>query len=347
MRAALLGRVCFLCCAVLALNAGAQPRRIAVLTDLSGVMAYQGRQTRLGAELAAEELRANGAAVELLIEDHQLQTKAAVSLVQKVLAVDRVEALFIEFTPTAVAAAPAAERAKVLFIYSGGARSILKNYPQAFKTHIDFYEGCRRLAEVWRQRGLTRVGVLTANIESAQLCTGGARSVYPDLHEAVYTPGDDVSTPVLLFKRRSYAALLNVGYEADQIRMFKALTALQYQPRLGSLDNNFSRETLKEWRQVVQHLDLFGFAEISPEFRARVLAREPRNTLAALSSAAIAYTHVKQLARALERCLPRDLACQAKSVEQSGPDSAGGFLGWRDHVAQFALRIASAQGEYP
>jgi ABC-type branched-subunit amino acid transport system substrate-binding protein len=84
----------------------ADPVRIGVLTDLSGGMAFWGKQSRIGAELARDEIRSGGGDLELIFGDHQLQAKSAVTEFQKLADIESIDALYSEFTPTSVAIAP-------------------------------------------------------------------------------------------------------------------------------------------------------------------------------------------------------------------------------------------------
>ena len=312
--------------------------RIGVITDLSGVMAFQGRQTQLGAVLAADEIRAGGGQVDLLIEDHQMQTKNAVSAMQKLLSLNGVSAVFSEFTPTSVAIAPLAKANSILFIYSGGGTSIIGEYPEAFKTHLDFDSACRKLIAALKPQS-PAIGMLTANIESAERCREGAAASDPALVAVAYDPGQDVGSQILQLRSKGAKAIINVGYEADQARMLKSLRTLQFFPILGSLENNFSSETIAQWRDLLKQMTVVAFPPVSADFVGRIKMHDPSNNLAAVSSAALAYLHVKQLYRAAAACPGADLKCQVREVEQSGPDPVMDFTGWQRHVAQFDLHI--------
>ncbi len=313
--------------------------KIAVLTDLSGPMAYQGHQTLLGAELAAEELNKNGKRVEVIIEDHQMQSKNALSLAQKLVELDEVDAVFNEFTPTAVAIAPLMKSKELLFVYAGGTMSVLTAYPQAFKTHADFAAGCKKLVEHWKARGLKKIGFLKPNVESAEICSRGIKEVAPEVIQIDFNRDDDVKTSILGFKKQGVEAIINLSYEPDLIRMFKDLSTIKYFPVLGALDNSLGAKTISEWPQMAQNMEVFAFPPLEPAFLERVRAKDPQGTLAAISSAAISYIHLKQMVAALEACHRADLACQTRKMEESGPDSTMGFSGWKDHVAQFELNI--------
>jgi len=79
--------------------------KIGVITDLTGPAAYWGESSRIGAELAVEDLRKEGYDIELLFEDYQLDATKALNGAQKLVNVDNVDGIYAEFNPAAISVA--------------------------------------------------------------------------------------------------------------------------------------------------------------------------------------------------------------------------------------------------
>ena len=81
--------------------------KIGIITDLSGPVAYWGKQTRIGAEIAKKEINEeNDVKLKIVYWDHKLNTKFAVSEAQKFINIDQVDAIYSEFAPTSIAISP-------------------------------------------------------------------------------------------------------------------------------------------------------------------------------------------------------------------------------------------------
>jgi branched-chain amino acid transport system substrate-binding protein len=99
----------------------ADPVRIGVAAPLSGAAATYGRETRAGAELAAEEINAKGGIlggrkIELVFEDDKGTPQGGVAAVQKLISVNRVKAITGGTNSSVVLAETAITRNKVLHV---------------------------------------------------------------------------------------------------------------------------------------------------------------------------------------------------------------------------------------
>ena len=109
-----------------------EPLRIGVLASLSGFAEKHGTAVLEGAQLAEKELKKEGIAVELFIEDDQSQMKNTVTSFRKLLDVDRVQAV-IAGTWWINSAVPIAER-KNIPLFS--AETVLANDTVFGKTYF-------------------------------------------------------------------------------------------------------------------------------------------------------------------------------------------------------------------
>lgn len=317
----------------------ADPVRIGVLTDLSGAMASWGQQTKLGAFIAKDEIAKSGASVELLFGDHQLQAKHCISEFQKLLELDRIDALYVEFTPCAVAVAPIAAGKGIPIIYSAAAVSPTTLAAHIFKTYLDYFEGCRLLAQNWKSGGVRSVGFMKVNLEFGELCKEGLAKVYPDFIEVVYNPGDEIASSVLSLKQKGVEAVLNVAFEPDLLRTLKNMQNLGWRPLVGTQEDAVAEQGQKLFPEMLKHLSTFSLPALPEEFIERIRKRDPKNSLVSISAAGLAYVHVKQLFAARAACSTGELQCMRQSIAAAGPDSTTGFEGWKGQTARFAIRI--------
>lgn len=313
--------------------------RIGVLTDLSGPMASWGNQARLGAQIAADEIKQSGADFDIVLGDHQLQGKNAVSELRKLTDIDKIDALYCEFTPAAVAIAPIIEAKNLPMIYSAAATSPLKSASRIFKTYTDYREGCHMIATAWKAKGIKKVGLLKANLEFGELCLEGAKQVFPNLEELVYNPGDEVNSQLLIFKSHAVEGIINAAFTPDYVRMFKSLERIRYFPLIGATNDAVGETVHNESPNVRSKILAFGQPEPSSEFITNVKAHDPKNTLQDIEAAGMSYLHVHQLFEATKVCKQHDTNCVFEHISQSPKNETIGFQGWNNRIAVFKLNL--------
>lgn len=317
----------------------AAPLKIGVVTDMSGHMAFWGRQTRLGAEIARDEIAAQGGSVTLVFGDHQLQAKSAASEAQKLINIDKVDAIYSEFTGPSIASAPIAREAGVLFMYSAVAVSALSANPDAFKTFMDYRVSCRKIVEHWKTQGVARIGMLKPNSEFGELCLQGAKAADPGIIEEAFNPGDELQTQVFSLKNQAVQAIINPGYEPDHLRMFKALQSYRFSPFLSMQEDDISSASKNAFPDLVRLATFFGFEDVSPKLQGLMKQRDAWNSSHSHVAAGLAYLHIKQIYFALSRCPERKIQCQKEEMAGSPADASMGFLGFKDRVAQFTVPL--------
>lgn len=164
--------------------------KIGYLLDLSAKGAFMGQQSQAGAILAEKELTSVGVKLKILYEDHRTDAKTAVTAVKKLLNIDQVDAVICDLTPTCTAISPLVAAAKKILLYQAPAISILSLNPYAFKNFLDYEEGCRRIAEYWKNSGIKRVAHFKINAEFGELCFKGAQEIFPEQEVFAYDAND-------------------------------------------------------------------------------------------------------------------------------------------------------------
>ncbi|MBX7138562.1 MAG: ABC transporter substrate-binding protein [Oligoflexia bacterium] len=317
----------------------AQPIKIGILTDLSGAMASWGRQSRLGAEIARDEIVKSGGALELIFGDDQLNAKNAVSEFRKLIEFDQVDTVYCEFTPPTVAVAPIAKTKQVLMVYSAAAASPLELSPYLFKSYMNYVDGCRTIGEFWRSQGIKRAGILRLNFESGDLCAQGLKQAYPELIESNYNHDDDLVAQVMLLKSHGVEAVMNVAFEPDLLRMYQALKRLNWRPLVGTQNDAVADAAIERFPGLLEKTTVFGLPQLSEAFLSKVKAHDPENTLASISAAGLAYLHIKQLYAAISGCPKKAVACISEKLSAAPADPEFGFGRWVKRVADFRVSL--------
>ncbi len=320
-----------------AVVSGEKAVKIGIITDLSGPAAYWGESTRVGAELAVADLEKEGIIVDLLFEDYKFDSKNAVTSAQKLVELDGVDALYVEFNPATIPVAEYAKDKDVIYVLDSAAVSVVNSSPRAFKTYVDFEAGCKGVARMFKADGVERLGMLKGSLEAYDVCLRGARQVYPDIIVENYNTGDaDLSTQVLKLNASGAGAVLHPAFEGETLSVLKTLRTQGIAMRYASVDEVLT-PAVRDYAAELEGGYAFGFRPVSAAFRSEIDAQE--SGLSTYNGAGLAYTHVRQLGRALAAC-NGDRQCAAGRLSQSASDSTIGFERFEDRIARFELKVA-------
>jgi hypothetical protein len=317
---------------------------IGYITDLTGQGAYYGKYSVAGAQLAADEIERDGGAITLKVEDHGFQAPKAVTAAKNLIEIARVQGLITEFSFVANAVAPLAAKSKILFLGVSPATSFLKVNPNAFKTFLDYEQGCRKIAEYWRSTGVTKVAVLKVITESGELCLNGTRQVFPDVFVEEFTIGSDVSPQILRLKTKAPQAIMAPAFEGDALNLFRALRQANWKPQIGfDVRDSLTELVRVSFPDFISSAVGFGFSAPTPHLIELLREESPDITDVGLEAGALAYLHVHQMWRSLNACM--DNECRASALAASGPDRLFEFQGWKDRIAQFGTHLFRFKGK--
>ena len=335
---------------VLSISPGyAQTTTIAVITDLSGPMASWGQQTQAGARLALKELQTAGEDVDIEFGDHQLQAKSAVSEIARILALTEVRGVFMEFTPTTIAAAPLLVQRGTPLIYSAAAASPLSLGDRIFKSYMNYVDGCALVARELKLRGIMKPALLKSINEFGELCLEGLRTVFPEPMIFEYSTGDDVRTQVMNLKNNHADWVINPAFIPDFSRMLKAMTDLRFYPLVSSNHDAVDPTELSRYPDLAAKVITFALPEVPSALVDRCITEGFCRDRRQQSAIMIGYLHSKQLLRAARICAkngsPSDSECITKALLASPADPSLGFLGWHARQAQFNLHLVEGNRE--
>ncbi len=317
-----------------------QTVKIGIVTDLSGPAAYWGESSRVGAELAEQELEEEGYKVDLIFEDYQLEAPKALSSAQKLVNVDNVDAVYTEFNPAAISIGSFIKDKNKIFIYDAALTSPLEDNSNAFKTYLDFQAGNRLVAEKFKSQGIEKIGVLKMNLEPGELGLAGVKEIYGNnaIVEAYDLGATDLKTQVLKLKSSGVGAIINVAaFEGDTLNTLKAMKELNYKVPFGTVDDTITQNVLDTYSSELKGAYTFGFPEVDKNFSQK-LASKSSKKLSTEYGAAITYTHIKQIVKSLV-ANKMDVAKASQDIAKSKADSTIGFEKFDNRIADLKMTL--------
>src|SRR3989344_6013015 len=296
--------------------------RIGIMTDLTGPAAYWGQSTRIGAEIAAQDLRAKGYDVQLVYEDYGLDATKAASAAQKLASVDNGDSVYVEFNPGAIAAASVLKDKNIPMIYDAAIVSPLSNSNNFFKTYLDYQAGCKAVAQKFKDEGVSTLGMLKLNLEAGDLCLAGVKSVYGDkvVVESFNLGDTDFRTQLLKINSAGAGAVINIGFEGDTYNALQVIKNQGYTMKYVTADDTITDKVKQAFPNQLKGTWAFGFKDPSPSFTSRVDTAAGNTKLSTYYAAAEAFTHIPQLVISLADCA-KDTACTVQHIASASADS--------------------------
>lgn len=312
--------------------------KIGVITGLTGPAAYWGESTRVGAEVAKSELEKQGYKVDLIYEDYQLDATKAVTAAQKLVNFDKVDVIYSEFNPAAIAVSSFLKDKKVVHIYDAAVTSPLKNSSYTFKTYLDYQAGCREVAKKFKEQGIKKLGVLKINMEAGELCLAGVKEVDNNVLVESYNLGDtNLSTQVAKLKNDQAESVINAAFEGDTLNALKAMSDLKMKAVYGTVADSITENVIKKYSTELIGAQAFAFEAVDPTFitKAKTLAGKE---LATYYGGAVAYTHIVQVVKSENLC-DREISCVVSKMAESVADKTIGFVKFNDRIAELKMVI--------
>lgn len=315
-----------------------EPIKIGAIEPLTGDLAYWGRSSQLGIKLAEKELQEEGLNVKFIIEDGKLDPKTALSAAQKLVTIDKVDAVYDEFNPITIPVASYLKDKNIFNLYYSAPVSILEENPNTIKSYLNYEESCKEVSQLLQKRGIEKVAVLKANLEFGDLCLKGIKSIYPNSVVQEYNAGDrDVRTQLTKFSSFNPDIIFNVAFQPDALVALKDMKSLGMKARFVGV-NELDADILDKNPGLFEGAILFGMQPLSSQFIEKLKAAFPNERIGFIQGAGAPYVHAKQLAYALRDC-NKELECVKERVAQAKPDPIIGFQGFKNRVAFFDTYI--------
>ncbi len=313
--------------------------RIAIITDLTGAGSFWGSQTVLGADQAAKEINQEQELVKLFVYDSKLQPKDAIAAAQKALFVDQVDAVFSDFAAPSIAISELVEQQGKILLYAAAARSILTTNKFAFKTYLNYIDGCKLLSERALARGAKRIAHLKPISEFGDLCEQGVIQVIPKHELAEFNYGADVLTQIKKFQSKKVDAIISMAYVPDLHNLVKALSQYNFKPKIFTSTETVTPELLKQFPSFKGQFVGFGYPKTPDHFVQKVRTSFPSREINYAPTVLATYVHIKQLYHALSICSTKGIECQVKELGEV-KDSEFGIFTFKEREADVPIVLS-------
>lgn len=203
---------------------------------------------------------------------------------------------------------------------------------------MDYEEGCKQVASRFKENGVDKIGVLKINLEAGELCLKGVKETYGEsvIVESYNLGEQDFRTQLLKINNAGVSAVINIGFEGETINTLKVIKEQGLDLKYGTVDDTITQQVIDNYEGELIGGYSFGFSEVNPEFKSRLT----QYNLATDYGAAITYTHIKQMAKAISDC-KKDKECIIKEMNKSPADNTIGFQRFSDNIASLDMEINS------
>ncbi len=151
------------------------PVKIGATIPLTGSLANYGRLFKQGMDLATEDVNSSGAIkgrpLQIIIEDHKGQQDVAITVLRKLIDVDKVPLVIPSFTAIGFAQKPIAEQSKIVFFTCSITHpNFTSNSYWTFQNSVDNSAGERMIAKAAYERfGARKIAHLYENTDIGRL----------------------------------------------------------------------------------------------------------------------------------------------------------------------------------
>lgn len=323
------------CAAPVGPQAQKETTTIGAILTLTGWGAYWGESAAIGIEFAEQDINEKfERTLKVIIEDSQTSNNGAIAAANKLLNVDRTDAIYVEFSGPSAAISDMVEHSNKVMLFNALPPQILEENPYALKTYFDARSECKRLAQAAHERGLTRQAILLLDLPFAEPCESGILEAKEELDFEIVHSGridyDEVDFRSSLVRIEDAGAdvIIGIFYEDHAINLLKQKFELDLDLPLycGGKNDCLTTKVLESVPEAsLEGATTFNF-EISEEFVERYLGEYPGATEVELQAAALAYDGISRLYFALESCEnPSCVIAQIQEIDYDGQVNGKGF----------------------
>jgi len=282
--------------------------KIGAILPVTGWGSYWGEPAKKGMLFAAEKI--NDPNLKLLIEDTQSDNKNAVTAAQKLLDVDKVDVVLVEFTGASNAVSPIVLEKNKVMIYDSFSQEVLNNNPNAFKFYFDPYKEYKRLGEIALSKGTKNIAAVLAQLDF----TSKVKQALEDIKglNITYYEYDfhntDFRTILTKVKSQKADAIVGLGYEDNFINLVKQMTefGINLPIYCGGRFDCLTEKVLSSGN--IPEAYTFDI-ELQPWFKEEILKKYPSMSGVEIMAAATGYDMVLYAYNAVKNCPTRNPDC--------------------------------------
>ena len=294
-----------------------EPIKIGFIIPLTGWGAYWGVPVKNGAEIAAKELNSQGYNVILIFEDTESDVKKAASAAEKLISIDKVDALEVEFTGPSQAVAPIAARENKVMYFDTFDETPLSIHPYSIKHFFDTRKVCKDIAN-YAQKNKINLGYIGPNLPIVNQCIEEIKKVLGENLpvELLPSPNEtDYRTPLLKLKEKNVQMLVSLSYENNYINILEQKLALKFNvPMFCTLADCYTDKVKSEVSAEAFEKNIMFDLKINPEFVNKYKNLYPNAQATDIKAAAGGYDAVYHLVRGFSKCPDKNPTCVIDAI---------------------------------
>ncbi len=331
----ILGVIIVVAIVAIAVSSNGRPANevtIGAVLPISGWGAYWAEPVQKGMNLAVEDIqKAYGAnSIKIIAEDDQSAPKGAVSAATKLLSVDKVDAIYTEFSSLGTAVSPIVLANNKILMYSAMTPKILETNPLSVKTFVNIEDACNTYANYAITHGVKKIAVFNKLADVAPACMKSLLKQYsPDkilLNDNIV--GNDFRT--LLLKTKTFGAdsIVHIMVEADSVAFIKQSSDMGINiPLFCHKGDCMTDKILSAYSKSLEGSIYFD-SPISESFAKRYVERYGDIDPGLMEAAAFSYENMTNLFLA-ERACNKDAVCVAKYFENTVSSADPALVGMK------------------
>lgn len=324
-------------------SAGSESKKLVIgaVIPQTGFGAYWGDPVLKGIKLAEADLKVKypNESISVLVEDSQSKAPQAVSAAQKLLSIDKAEAIYSEFSGMSSAIAPVAKAAGKVLTYSAFNQKIAEDNATTLKTFINFETACEDFG-AYLNDSTKKVLIVSSIGDVAPYCVRGLEKYLPKENIKVVDGVTDTDFKTLLLQNKTFNAdyIIPIMYENGSYALIKqnnqlGLKASFYCYKQDCVTEKLLAELPKEWTEGIIYFQM----PLNDEFVTKIKALYPEMTVDGMQGAANAYQSIMVLGEGLVKCSSGDGQCVANHMANTDVLSYSAYKG-----ASFKNRVLTA-----
>lgn len=295
---------------------------IGAVIPQTGFGAYWGSPVLKGIKLAEADLRAEfkDKNISIAVEDSQSDPKVAVSAAQKLLSVNKADALYSEFSGMSAAISPVAQEAGKVLVYSTFNQKIAESNQTSLKTFISYDVACDAFGKYLNDSS-KKILIVSAIGDAAPYCVNGlVRYMNKDNIKVIegYT-STDFRTLLLQNKDFKPDYILPIMYENG----FFALLKQKYELGMNDISvycyaqDCVTEKILKGLPSTATNGTIYFETPIDEAFKVKIKKAYPDMSVNDIAGAANAYQSMMAIGKGIAMCSDKNAVCVVDKVGNS------------------------------
>ena len=300
--------------------------KIGAVIPLTGTGAYWGEPSQRGILLAQDTINKKFGpnAVKILIEDGKSVAPDSVTAAQKLLSVDKVDAIYTEFSGPSSAEAPVVKNAGKVYFYGAFNPVIVAQSDNSIKGFLSFTDPCDSFGKYMQSKGINKVAILNQFAGVAPSCTVTLEKYIPQKNILLFEnlPKDNDYRGILLqMKSFGAGAVIGMTYEGPALAWIKQMNDIGMKlPVFSGLEDALTQNVINTIGATKLTGSVYFASKINPDFANLYKQKYPNSPDSDFEAAGYAYEAMVNLAETMIPC-KSDVACTVQAFQSRTSDA--------------------------